>query len=135
MGFIACFEMGEAKRGGGGSRGGGSRGGSRGGWGGSSSRGSSSRGSSYGGSSSYKKSKKSKAISTLKKVAVVGAVAYGAYQIGKMTSRFSNYGYGFNSGYDFNTWNRKKSEILDGPSTPTGSVEMKNLLESAVATT
>merc|ERR1712080_792907 len=31
-------------------------------------------------------------------------------------------------------WNVKKSGILDGPSTPTGSVEMKDLLESAVAT-
>merc|ERR1712141_421047 len=32
-------------------------------------------------------------------------------------------------------WNVKKSEILDGTSTPTGSVEMKDLLENAVAMT
>jgi len=32
-------------------------------------------------------------------------------------------------------WNVKKSEILDGTSTPTGSVEMKSLLESVVAMT
>merc|ERR1711971_357954 len=108
--FVACFELSNAKRGGGGSRGG-SRGSSSRGTsygGGSTRRGSSSsssRGSSFG-STSYKKSKKQKAISTLKKAAVVGAVAYGAYQIGKMTSRFGSYGWGNNyPGYNFNTWN------------------------------
>jgi len=105
--FVACFELSNAKRGGGG-RGGGSRGSSssRGGsrWGGSS-RSHSSSSSSFG-SNAYKKSKKQKAISTLKKVAVVGAVAYGGYQIGKMTQRFSNFGWGHNQGVNFNTWNR-----------------------------
>merc|ERR1712223_1073758 len=106
--FVACFELSNAKRGGGG-RGGGSRGSStsRGGrrWGGSSRSHSSSSSSSFG-SNAYKKSKRKKAISTLKKVAVVGAVAYGAYQVGKMTQRFSNYGWGYNGGVNFNTWNR-----------------------------
>merc|ERR1712217_48619 len=109
--FVACFELSNAKRGGGGGRG--SRGGGSRGWGGGSvSRGSSSRVSSsrsrsysYPGGS-YKSYKKKKALSTLKKVAVVGAVAYGAYQIGKMTSRFGSYGWGNNyPGYNFNTWN------------------------------
>merc|ERR1712156_1325715 len=88
--FVACFEMSNSKRGGGG-RGGGSRGSSssRGGsrWGGSS-RSHSSSNPSFG----SKKSKRQKAISTLKKAAVVGAVAYGAYQVGK-------FGWTINSGW------------------------------------
>lgn len=72
---------------------GGGRGGSR----GSSSRGSSSRGSSYGGSksrSTYAKSKKSKAISTLKKAAVIGAGAYVGYKLTKAAAQFSSFAWG-----------------------------------------
>jgi len=89
------------RRGGGGSRGRSS----------SSSRGSSSS-SSYGrgsssssGSGGYKK--KSSTKSKLKKAAVLGATAYGAYQLGKLSGRFSSYGgYGGGSRYGWNDYNR-----------------------------
>ena len=60
----------------------------------------------YGGSN-YKK--KSKTKSNLKKAAVIGATAYGAYQLGKLSNSFGGYngGYGHGSrwGYrDYNNW-------------------------------
>ena len=69
----------------------------------------SSRGSNFGSSSGkrgFGTPKKSKALSTLKKVAVVGAVAYGAYKIGQFKSRFDGHSFGnnYNPGYNFNQW-------------------------------
>jgi len=55
--------------------------------------------------------KKKKGMSTLKKAAVLGAVAYGSYQIGKMSSGYG----GWNNhprGYGFNQWNRDRE--IDG---------------------
>lgn len=45
--------------------------------------------------------------STLKKAAVIGAVAYGSYQIGKLSSRFGGGygGYGGSGNFGFNDWN------------------------------
>jgi len=43
---------------------------------------------------------------------VSGAVAYGGYQIGKLTGRFSSYGYGGRGGWGFNDWNRWRE--IDG---------------------
>ena len=70
------------------------KGGGRGG-----SRGSSSRGSRYGGSSTksrstYSRNKKSKAISTLKKAAVIGAGAYVGYKLTKAATKFSSFLWG-----------------------------------------
>jgi len=59
----------------------------------------------------YGGKKKSKKMSTLKKAAVLGAVAYGSYQIGKMSSGYG----GWNNhprGYGFNQWNRDRE--IDG---------------------
>jgi len=46
----------------------------------------------------------------LKKVAVVGAVGYGAYKVGQLSARLSRPGFGIGSpgypGYGFNDWNR-----------------------------
>ena len=58
-----------------------------------------SRGSRYGGSSTksrsnYAKSKKSKAISTLKKAAVIGAGAYIGYKLTKAAAQFSSFAWG-----------------------------------------
>jgi hypothetical protein len=94
----------EPRRRGGGSGGrrGGSSSSSSGGWfsGGSSNK---NRGSSYGSSGGKKK------YSTLKKAAVIGAVGFGAYQLGKLSGRFSHGGYGgWNHGgrhYGYNDWN------------------------------
>lgn len=38
---------------------------------------------------------------TLKKAAVIGATAYGTYQLGKLSGRFSD----FHGGYSFDEWN------------------------------
>ena len=46
--------------------------------------------------------------STLKKAAVIGAVAYGSYQIGKLSAGFNNYGWGHQHGYTFDSWNRDR---------------------------
>jgi len=81
-------------------KGGGSRG--------SSSRGSYSRGSSSRGSSSrvssYKKSKARKAISTLKKAAVIGVGAYAAYKVAKATKKFAKRVFE-GPKFEYNTWN------------------------------
>ena len=78
---------------------------------GGSGRGSSSRGSNFGGSRGKggfggSTRGKSKAFSTLKKVAVVGAVGYGAYKIGQLSNRFDGHSFGnnYNPGYNFNQW-------------------------------
>ena len=85
---------------GGGSRGSSSRG--------SYSRGSYSRGSSSRGSSSrvssYKKSKAKKAISTLKKAAVIGVGAYAAYKVAKATKKFAKRVFE-GPKFEYNTWN------------------------------
>jgi len=69
----------------------------------------------YGSSGGYGK-KKGK-YSTLKKAAVIGAVAYGAYSLGRLsggTSYGSGYGgwHGHPQGYGFNQWNRDRE--VDG---------------------
>jgi len=59
--------------------------------------------------------KKSKTKSTLKKAAVIGVTAYGAYQLGKLSSRFSGYGGGYGYGghhYGYREWNRWRE--IDG---------------------
>merc|ERR1719367_2553104 len=53
--------------------------------------------------------------SNLKKAAVIGATAYGAYQLGKLSGRFSGYGGGYGYGghrYGYNEWNRWRE--IDG---------------------
>ena len=40
----------------------------------------------------------------MKKVAVVGAVAYGGYKLGQLSTRFDGFGNNFNPGYNFNQW-------------------------------
>lgn len=67
----------------------------------------------YGGNGGYKKKNKMK--SNLKKAAVIGATAYGAYQLGKLSGRFSGYGGGYGYGghrYGYNEWNRWRE--IDG---------------------
>jgi len=59
--------------------------------------------------------KKSKTKSNLKKAAVIGATAYGAYQLGKLSNRFGGYGGGYGYGghrYGYNDWNRWRE--IDG---------------------
>lgn len=60
--------------------------------------------------------KSSSGMKTLKKAAVIGAVAYGGYQLGKLSGRFNNYGGGYDGGYGggygFNEWNRWRE--IDG---------------------
>jgi len=46
--------------------------------------------------------------SKLKKAAVIGAVAYGGYQLGKLSAGYGNYGWGRQHGYGFNQWNRDR---------------------------
>ena len=46
--------------------------------------------------------------SKLKKAAVIGAVAYGGYQLGKLSTGFGNYGWAHQHGYSFKTWNRDR---------------------------
>ena len=43
---------------------------------------------------------------------LTGAVAYGGYQVGKLTGRFGSYGYGRGGGWGFNDWNRWRE--IDG---------------------
>jgi len=66
----------------------------------------------YGGSNTYKK--KSKTKSTLKKAAVIGATAYGAYQLGKLSNSFGGYhgGYGGGRRWGYNDWNNWRE--IDG---------------------
>ena len=71
---------------------GGSRGGSRGG------------GSQGGGSRKKPKIGKIKG-GTLKKAAVIGVGAYGAYKIGKLTGKYSSWKWGKSKGIDFDDWN------------------------------
>lgn len=44
--------------------------------------------------------------SKLKKAAVIGAVAYGGYQLGKLSAGYGNWGWGRSHGYGFNDWNQ-----------------------------
>ena len=44
----------------------------------------------------------------MKKAAVIGAVAYGGYQLGKLSTGFGNYGWAHQHGYSFKTWNRDR---------------------------
>ena len=44
----------------------------------------------------------------MKKAAVIGAVAYGSYQIGKLSAGVDNYGWGRQHGYTFDSWNRDR---------------------------
>jgi len=84
-----------------GRRSGGSR--SRSSWGSSSNSNSRSRSNTGGGG--YKKKK---GMSTLKKAAIVGAVAYGSYQLGKATGRFGSYHHGGRWGYnDYDRWRQQ----------------------------
>ena len=54
------------------------------------------------GNNNYKKKSKH---STLKKAAVIGATAYGAYQLGKLSGGFGHYHHGGSWGYnDYNRW-------------------------------
>jgi len=81
-----------------------------GGWGGRKSS-SSSRGSygGYGSSSNY--GKKKKGIFTKKnlgRAAILGATAYGSYQLGKLAGKFS--GFHGHGGYGFNDWNRWRAQ-------------------------
>ena len=57
----------------------------------------------------YKKKSK---YGTLKKAAVIGAAAYGGYQLGKLTSHYGSWGWGHQHGYGFNDWNRWRE--IDG---------------------
>jgi len=84
----------------------GRRGGGRGGGGRSSGRSLGSRSSSRS-RSSYSPKKKSSFKSKLKKAAVIGAVAYGSYQIGKATARFASWSH---RGWGFNDWNRWREQ-------------------------
>ena len=59
--------------------------------------------------------KKSKTKSYLKKAAVIGVTAYGAYQLGKLSNRFSGYGGGYGYGghrYGYREWNNWRE--IDG---------------------
>ena len=65
------------------------------------------------GNNNYKK--KSKTKSTLKKAAVIGVTAYGAYQLGKLSNRFGGYGGGYGYGghhYNYRQWNNWRE--IDG---------------------
>ena len=57
---------------------------------------------SYGGGSTYKK--KGSKLKTLKKAAIIGAVAYGTYKLGKMKAGFGGWKYGRSHGIDFDKW-------------------------------
>ena len=71
---------------------------------GNSNYGNSNYGNSNYGSGTYKK--KSSGMKTLKKAAVIGAVAYGGYQLGKLSGHYNSWGWGRQHGYGFNDWNR-----------------------------
>ena len=98
-----------------------SRGGSRGGSRGSSSWGSSGKSSSYGRSGGSGKVR-SKTKSRLKKAAVVGATAYGAYKLGKLKGKFGKrkgkfslkIGGGDFDWDDYNTWREKDGFLCRG---------------------
>ena len=64
--------------------------------------------SNYGNNYGKKKSK----YGTLKKAAVIGAAAYGGYQLGKLTSGYGGWGWGRSHGFGFNDWNRWRE--IDG---------------------
>jgi len=94
-------------------------------WGGSNKQKNSGYGNSGYGNSGYGNSgygnnykKKSKTKSTLKKAAVIGATAYGAYQLGKLSNRFSGFGGGYGYGsygghrYGYREWNNWRE--IDG---------------------
>ena len=51
-------------------------------------------------------------FSTIKKAAAVGAVAYGAYKIGKLSTKFSslNWGTTYHPKYSFDSWNRWRQD-------------------------
>ena len=51
-------------------------------------------------------------MKTLKKAAVIGAVAYGGYQLGKLSGGYSHWGWGRSHGYGFNDYNRWRE--IDG---------------------
>ena len=58
---------------------------------------------SIGSGNTYKK--KGGKMSTLKKAAVIGATAYGAYQLGKLSGSFGSYHHGGHWGYrEWNNW-------------------------------
>merc|ERR1711976_37693 len=87
--FVVFFELSNAKRGGGRSKG-------RFGKGGKPTR-----------VDPYYAKKERKSSSTLQKAAVVGAVAFTGYQVGKMEGKFSNYHWdNGHSEYNFETWNK-----------------------------
>ena len=59
----------------------------------------------YPGSSGTKsKGSKGKIKSTLKKAAVIGVGAYGAYKLGKLTSKYSSWSWGRQHGYSIDDW-------------------------------
>ena len=60
----------------------------------------------YGGNNNNYK-KKSKTKSNLKKAAVIGATAYGAYQLGKLSNSFGGYHGGYHGGnrWGYRDWN------------------------------
>ena len=73
-----------------------------------SSKGSSSKSSKYGGrGGSGFWSSKSEKHSTIKKAVAIGAVAYGSYKVGKLSKKFSNFGWGntYQPTYGFTAWN------------------------------
>lgn len=86
-----------SKRGGGGRGGGGRSGGRVGGRTGGYSR----------GRSGWSGGKKSSVKSKLKKAAVIGAVAYGSYQLGKATARFAHWSH---TGWGFSDWDRWRQQ-------------------------
>ena len=99
--LVCIYEANGRGRGGGGGRGGGSRGG------GGSSRGGSNRGGGgrnrgggHGGRGGFGKIKGG----TLKKAAVIGIGAYGAYKIGKLAGKYSSWNWGRQNGFDINDW-------------------------------
>ena len=51
-------------------------------------------------------------FSTIKKVAAVGAVAYGAYKIGELSTKFSSFNWGntYHPKYSFDSWNRWRQD-------------------------
>ena len=66
----------------------------------------------YGSSNYNNYGKKKSKYGTLKKAAVIGAAAYGGYQLGKLTHSYGGWGWGHRHGYGFNDWNRWRE--IDG---------------------
>ena len=56
--------------------------------------------------------KKSGKFSKLKKAVAIGAVAYGAYKIGQLSNKFSNYEWGnsYKPKYSFDDWNKWRQD-------------------------